>query len=323
MTVSRVLRGTGRISQATSDRVRAAAKELGYRPNPMVQTLMANVRKRGVETTSNIVWVTAQTEVKPPSAALQLVEKGAEARARDLGFELCRFQIPAEMQAPESVCRVLKARGIRGAAIAPITGLGTLPNFPWDDFAVATVGRSLLKPAIHYTMSHYYHTMQQTLDEITARGYQKIGLLIRDPAWEVRSDHGTAMVFQYHCLNQRIDPYLAYPDCGGWGPQDYQSWYQEFQPDVIITDYCYRYQILIEAGLPMDRVGFATLSWHETHPKLSGIKQPFAELGAAVIDLVIAQIHRNERGVPAAPKAMLMEGEWMEGETLAPRQKAG
>jgi hypothetical protein len=30
------------------------------------------------------------------------------------------------------------------------------------------------------------------------------------------------------------------------------------------------------------------------------------------VDLMVAQLHRNERGVPAHPPTLLLEGEWRE-----------
>jgi hypothetical protein len=38
-------------------------------------------------------------------------------------------------------------------------------------------------------------------------------------------------------------------------------------------------------------------------------------VGAAAVDTVVAQIHRNERGVPVFPKTVMIEGSWMDGET--------
>src|SRR4051812_37173780 len=46
-TVSRVMRNDPRISPNTAARVRAAAKELNYHPNPLLSTLMERVRVGG------------------------------------------------------------------------------------------------------------------------------------------------------------------------------------------------------------------------------------------------------------------------------------
>jgi DNA-binding LacI/PurR family transcriptional regulator len=320
MTVSRALRGTGRISADTVAKVKSAAQNLGYRPNPMVQTLMANVRKKSTEQSSNIAWVFSHQKGEKLPPPLIEVEKGAELRAREMGYELSHFYINENDYTTQSILRILKARNIRGVIINPMKTGGTLDHFPWDEFAVATIGRSLLKPAIHYIMAHYYHSMQRILDELRMRGYRRIGLLIHSPSWEIRADHSTAMVFQHHCLNEGIDPTLAYPNCTHWKYEDYQDWYQQYKPDAIIGDYTERNDSLMESEIPSKAIGYATLSWKANSAQCSGIKLPFREMGAAAIDMVVAQIHRNERGIPASPKAMLLEGEWIEGKTLRPRQ---
>ncbi|MBT65242.1 MAG: hypothetical protein CML13_18760 [Puniceicoccaceae bacterium] len=319
MTVSRVLRGTGRSSEETAKKVKAAAEKLGYRPNPMIQTLMAGVRKKRVEQNANIAWVVTYKVNETLPDSLQEIEAGSRKRAQEMGYEMSRYHLDASHTEPEVLSRILKSRGVRGAIICPIRNTNLQPSFPWDDFAMATIGRSLSRPTLHYTMSHHYHIIQKVLDEVIARGYRKIGLLIGSTEWETRADHATIMVFQHHCSQAGLDPRVAYQTCGTWNAQDYSAWYHAFQPDAIIGDYGHRYHTLIEAGLPMDQIGYATLSWKAEDLQCSGVKQPFNDLGASAVDLVVAQIHRNERGIPQAPKAILMEGEWVEGSTLGPK----
>ena len=43
--VSYALRGHGKVAVATRRRVTAAARQLGYRPNPRVASLMAHIRR--------------------------------------------------------------------------------------------------------------------------------------------------------------------------------------------------------------------------------------------------------------------------------------
>ncbi len=316
MTVSRVLRGTGRISESTSQKVMTAVEQLGYRPNPMVQALMAGVRSQQAEQSSNIAWIVTHKRDETLADSLLEIEAGSRERAQELGYEMSRYYLDEDNEEPQALSRILKARGVRGAIICPVRIPGQQPVFPWEGFALATIGRSLSRPELHYTMSHHYHIMQRVLNEVEARGYRRIGMLIGSQDWETRADNATIMVFQQHCLQAGIAPNAAYQTCGAWDPSDYLNWFNRFQPDAIIGDYGYRHRILQEAGIPMKRIGFATLSWKEEDAHCSGVKQPFSALGASAVDLVSAQIHRNERGIPKTPKAILMEGEWIEGETL-------
>jgi len=68
--------------------------------------------------------------------------------------------------------------------------------------------------------------------------------------------------------------------------------------------------------IPQD-IAFAHLSLPSifSNRKLSGLDQNWGLAGAAAVDSVVAQIHRNERGIPDIPKTLMVEGRWIEGET--------
>ena len=57
----------------------------------------------------------------------------------------------------------------------------------------------------------------------------------------------------------------------------------------------------------------ATLSWmpDQSH---HGIDQGYDLIAAHAVDLVIAQLQRNERGLPADPRVLLSPGIWIEAE---------
>ena len=54
-----------------------------------------------------------------------------------------------------------------------------------------------------------------------------------------------------------------------------------------------------------------TLDWH---PKgaLPGMDVRNDQIAANAVDLVVAQLHRNERGIPAISTALLLDGAWRE-----------
>src|SRR5512145_702370 len=60
MTVSLALRNHPRIPRSTRERIQTIARELGYRPNPMVHALMAEVRaRRPVTSATTLAFITA------------------------------------------------------------------------------------------------------------------------------------------------------------------------------------------------------------------------------------------------------------------------
>jgi len=45
---------------------------------------------------------------------------------------------------------------------------------------------------------------------------------------------------------------------------------------------------------------------------LAGVDQGYEVIAGHAVDLVVAQLQRNERGLPEAPRAVLFPGRWVE-----------
>jgi LacI family transcriptional regulator len=46
------------------------------------------------------------------------------------------------------------------------------------------------------------------------------------------------------------------------------------------------------------------------------MKKNSFQIGVMAIDLLVDMLHRNERGIPARPYLLMVEGSWVEGNTL-------
>ena len=321
MTASRALRNTGRVSAETRERVLASARVVGYRPNPLVQTFMAGVRRQRVESTANLGWVTTEPKPKP---AHKFIREGARDRAAELGFGLEEILISTEQDAGSAEARatkhgrILRARGVVGAVIAPLAEPGGI-DFPWSQMPVAAVGRSLLAPSLHYVMAHFYRMMDQIIAELLKRGYRRIAFL-NTREMDARSEQAPLSRFSPHVAESRDDLMLTTTFCDDWEDDDFRALLKHTQPDAVVGIYAQMHEQLQRAGARIPKkVGFVTLSWSEMHPHCAGIRHPWEAIGAGAVDMVVAQLHRNERGIPARPKAMLFEGDWVEGNTLRPR----
>src|SRR6266700_7330982 len=93
-TVSDALRGKGRVDPATAERVQKAAREAGYKRNPLAAAVMSELRRsrggtfRGVLAAVDIV----EPQRRDPHGAFHTeLVVGARARAVDLGFKLEEF----------------------------------------------------------------------------------------------------------------------------------------------------------------------------------------------------------------------------------------
>jgi len=64
--------------------------------------------------------------------------------------------------------------------------------------------------------------------------------------------------------------------------------------------------------------GLALMDVPDDNTELSGINQNNRIIGRTAVDMLVAKIHANERGIPLNPRRILIEGRWMPG-TTAPR----
>jgi LacI family transcriptional regulator len=328
MTVSLALRGHSKISPATRDRIRALAEERGYRPNPLVQTLMANLRStRPANYHSTLAWITAFPTRDSWSHhwVHKHYHRGAVARAATLGYKIETFWALAPRMTGAALTRMLRARGIRGLIIPPVATPGTRLDIEWEHFSCATIGYSFSEPRLHRAAANLPEGMSRALAECERLGFKRIGFAI--PAnTDARVNHSwlaTYLAWQQFIPEPSRLPVLLVP---GRLEEPLPGWLRTHRPDVIISPNAEFLSWLPNLGkrIPED-ISLVTLSLSEGESgaaHVSGISQNNLTIGEAAVDLVVSQLQHNERGVPAYPHVVLTDGRWSEGRTLQTAQPA-
>ncbi|RYF44262.1 MAG: hypothetical protein EOO38_18225 [Cytophagaceae bacterium] len=103
---------------------------------------------------------------------------------------------------------------------------------------------------------------------------------------------------------------------GPFGRQ-FAAWFSEHRPEVVVSQEWQVMRVLDSLGLrvPHD-VGFAHLAVGDDEHHWAGMNQNSELVGSAAVDLVDAQLRRNERGIPNVPKTVLIPGYWVAGPTV-------
>lgn len=323
MTVSLALRGNEKISAATRERIRALADKMGYRPNPLVQTLMANLRStRPANYHSTLAWVTAFPTRDGWSNhwVYQHYHQGAVARAAALGYKIETFWALAPRTTGAALTRVLRARGIRGLIIPPVATPGTRLDIDWAHFSCATIGYSFTEPRLHRAAANLREGMTRALAECQQRGFKRIGFAIPVNT-DARVNHSWLagyLAWQQFIPKKDRLPVLLTPDRM---EAHLPAWLGAHRPDVIISPNSefLKWLPALRRHIP-DDISLVSLSYPDDKDAsvahISGINQNNVSIGEAAVDLVVSQLQHNDTGLPKHPRVMLIDGFWNEGKTL-------
>lgn len=318
-TVSCALRADPRISKATQERIRQIAKEVGYRPNPMVSALMQSLRQsHPVAKSANLAFVhcTDDPEAWRNRRYYAELHTGAEARASEMGYNLTPVWGMEPGMTEDRFAKILRSRNVLGLLIGPLGPLGDGDNrlpIDWENWPSAAMGASLREPQLHRAATYFTHTIPRAWHELRALGYNNVGVAFTQGA-NLRVDYaleaGCAILASE--LGEPL-PVLRHADLTDL---ELHAWIEQFQLEAIITSSSQLPDLLKSSGLRVPE-DIALVSLMNDSPLGARIERDWRAIGAAAVDLVVGQLLRNERGVPAKPKTVLIEGEWNPGDLQA------
>lgn len=326
-TVSLALRNSRKISAETRQRVQAVAQQLGYRPNPLISAHMAFLRTLDPKATGQcIAFVGNQSlaEIRGDTRTpLPQYYQGAKARAKELGYELELFNLFDHGMSGRRLSKILIARGISGVVIAPLSegrGLSDV-TLEWEAFALAMIEHTFIEPRLHKVCNDEFSTIGRMVQRLLDCGFARIGIAMHSRSDEHANHFWLAgyQTFQALTAPRNRVPHFITPN---WEREKFLAWYERTKPEAIIAIGTDVVRWLRSAGVRVpEDVSCATLYWKEDRAYMSGYYQNHELMAAAAVDLVVGQLHRNERGLPASEKTTLIQAEWREGTTVRSRRR--
>lgn len=323
-TAARALNHDPRISPETRHKVERAAESLGYRVNHLLAAWMSTRRRRVPVGNAVIAYVTGNSTRygwRPPASDLPDFFPGAARRAQEAGFTIEDFWLREKGMTPERFTGILRARNIQGILMGRMPGCETtLLEYDWSSFSVVALGVSLAAPIFHRVRENHFHTASLAARQCFERGFRRIGLAFdrvddvgrMNDMWVggMLSEQAKWPVDVY-----RVPPLLSHKPNRG----EFSAWFKRHRPDVIIasqTNPARDWLTEMKVRVPED-VGLVDLRCYDPAAGITGIHYDFSETGAVGVEMLIALLHRQERGIPARPQEVLLQGDWVEGSTLA------
>ena len=188
------------------------------------------------------------------------------------------YRIRQEKMSMERLRRTLVARGQWGLIIPPVPESDSNLSLDLSGLTGVTIGTSLHQPLIHRVSPNHFQ--------------------------------GCALACQQQLpQRERVPPLLiAANDQGG-----IERWLRRETPAVILLAEKFPWpDIHLLNGGQAQHVSLAWLMPQPGQMGLGSLDYRRDQLGRAAVDIVVAQIHRNERGSPTMPQTVLINAEWTE-----------
>jgi len=324
-TVSMALRNDPRVAVETRAKVRRYAEKTGYRPDPMLEALAYCRRsKAGRPVKAKVAWINAEVEADRSLHCPEFAGywKGAKAAAEKHGFQIEELRMGPEVT-PERLHRVLKARRIRGILLPPHSHQPHWGDFPWGDYAVVRLGRSLKFPTTHLVAPDLMSNAMLAYRSMRERGYRRIAFVtgrfelaphghLAGAGWLAaqemapEEDRVPAFTFLTYPVQERVEPF--------------RRWLDQFQPDAILSDGSDIHDLLKEAkvNVPGD-LGLAMIHVPGGGAD-SGVHPNAEEIGRAAFLMLNSQINEGSKGEPKVLRQLVVQGDWVDGTSL-PRKE--
>ncbi|MFA6287715.1 MAG: LacI family DNA-binding transcriptional regulator [Opitutaceae bacterium] len=329
-TVSLALRNHPSLPADTRTRIQKIAAAHGYKQDPVVSSLMAQLRTsrahRAVERIAYFTtWDTRDGWRRSGNENNYFL--GACERAAKLGYEVEHIWAREPGVTTARLSKILYTRAIRGIVLAPFANPRSHITMDWKHFATAAISYTLVRPLVHRASHGHYNGMFLALRNLRHHGYRRIGFATRlEQSERVASSWLAALlVYQQSIPEAQRVPALLSPVSVhvGMDAVAFKKWYRQHKPDAVISNLSNPLDMLKAMGLRVpEDVGYASLDLLHKDTPWSGIDQQAAEVGAAAVDQVVTQLQNNEFGLPKYPKTVSLDGLWRDGNTLLPHRLA-
>jgi len=324
-TVSMALRNHPRVSLKMRERVREAARELGYRPNPYVTSLMTTIREGRspqdygciailVDEASVDAWLDWHRETYTANYG------GYRQEANQHGYHVECFCLRAPDTSPELIDRRLRARGIQGLILAAPRLSHKWPelNIRWENYASVAVSHTWRQPVVNRVATYHTQSMMMTYNALLRRGCRRIGFCQPTPSQihEIPSLWMAGYLMSQWEFSDlpKLDPFVG--TVHDTSEAEFRRWFRRWKPDALITAIGDEAPRLQAMGIPCSRrerngVQIACLNRPRDSP-FPGIDENHEILGRKACELVIKQLVHNQHGIPEHPTEVLVPGDWVE-----------
>jgi LacI family transcriptional regulator len=309
--VSMGLRGDRSIPAGTRARIREAALRLGYRPNPLVSSLMSLHRqRRSVASVRTTIAFLAFHDWRQ-YAVYQSMFAGAKERAEEVSCLLEEFQLRTPGMTPLRMRKILETRSIHAIIVAPLPSGERTLDFDFTSFIAVGLGMSVTAPLIERVSNDHFQSAVLAVEKCIELGYRRIGLVVAESTSR-RLGHRWLAGFNLAILKAGLPalPPLS-PENIHEIPSQLSAWRVRHKPDVVINGHEVGHREKFE-NMPRS-IGLVNLGTPSIDSGLSGIFQDFHLIGRTAAERTISRLYTNNFDSLQQAHIHLVAGQWVPG----------
>jgi LacI family transcriptional regulator len=319
-TVSDALRGSPRVRPDTAKRIWEAANAVGYKPNPLAGALMSEIRRSQGKSFRGGLAAVDLEEPERPNLGKRFHEalvEGAKKRAAELGYKLQPFLISERGIQVSRLDAILQSRGIQGVLLQPSWRDPDLSKLDWSRYSGIYTDYIIEHPALHAVCCDHYRSLLDVLNRLKRLGYKRPGIFLQSHQDDRLQNRWKAAFLAFQG-NNLIDFHVPALVTEQFSKTTFKAWLKKYKPDVVLGHYAPAIDWIKECNLKVpEEVGFfcLNLTQVDTH-QCSGLDLQPRLIGSRAVELLIAQLQRNERGIPEKASTTMIAAQWIEGPTL-------
>lgn len=316
-TVSMALRNSPRLPEATRERIRKVAREMGYLSDPMLSALAAHRWNRGPSATGSTVAILADGMVEGKA--------GMAERAAAKGYQLMEFQI-GDYPDPRRLADILYHRGILGVIVAQIFKPGFCEAFDWSRFIAVACSEGYERPPVHLVMPNHFKSVQDCWDRAWSKGHRRIGMALFDMPQAIDYHERCAAYLERQRQvpeSARVPVFVAKPDARNDARvRDIGGWVRAWKLDAVLGFNIAFYWLLRAGGwsIPSDIAFFDLWITVLSSPE-PGMYLPADEVGRRAVEYLDTLIRSGARGIPDRRTTLSVDFIWRDPRSAQARRR--
>jgi LacI family transcriptional regulator len=328
-TVSLALRDHPSIPVETRARIRAVAKELGYRRDPLLDAFnfhrVKNARRPRRLAMAFVVDGTA-TRFFGSKGYHPLVFDGARAVAEAHNYSIEAFTIGPKDMAPSRLKTILSTRGITGVLLSTFDIDTDRLELDWEHYCTVKIESLHLAPHCDAVSSDQLQVARTAMRRLRECGYRRIGLATaKEDESRLSESFRMGMLVEQASMpeDERVTPLVfALADVSSL-TSILPDWLRAERVDVIISNWNELLEILPAAHIRVpDQVAFASLDTPPTMTHVGGVVQNHRLVGIRAMEQLCLMAETHQRGSPETQSITYVPGFWRDGASVPVRSRA-